>query len=219
MTYFWTEDERDYLRNNYKDLSVAEISNHLGRSISAVRSQAIHLNLLKRNWSDDEISYLKENWGNVSIPEISKHLNRTEQAIMQKANKIGLNGFLESGYKYVTRYYLSKALGRSMCDSYANISYIQNRGLPTHTKRVRKHSFVVVYLDEWWEWAEANQSFLDFSKFEKYALGPEPEWVAAKRSRDIKMRMRYKKNTVDAIRRCAPCEMCQVAEIYISAVI
>lgn len=39
-------------------------------------------------------------------------------------------------------------------------------------------------MDEFWEWAERNRSFIDFSKMEPLALGAEPDWVAQQRKID-----------------------------------
>lgn len=36
------------------------------------------------------------------------------------------------------------------------------------------------------QWTEKNKSLLDFSRFEKYALGAEPDWVDMKRKADYK---------------------------------
>lgn len=134
-------------------------------------------------WTSEETEYLRENWGNVSMDSISKHLNRTKVAIQLRASRLGLGPFLDNGYKYVTRHALLVALGYKS-DSYKKISWIQNRGLKTHRIKVKNQSFDVIYLNEFWKWAYENQYFLDFSKFEKYALGPEPKWVSNKRKND-----------------------------------
>lgn len=189
----WTEADDNYLRKNHGVLSNDEIAKHLGRTKEAIHLHVNKLRLSKRNWSEEEIEYLKEFWGNKSIPSIAAHLNRSEEAVELKASKLKLGRFLSSGDLYVTKFFLLKAIGHGCSAGYADISYIQNRGLPTHRIKVKTKSFDVVYLDEWWKWAEANKGFLDFSKFEKYALGPEPKWVAAKRKHDIQMSMRYLK--------------------------
>lgn len=187
----WTEADDNYLRENFGVLSKAEIAENLGRTPEAVKLRIYKFRLSKRNWSEEDIEYLKESWGNKSVPVIAAHLHRSEEAIKLKVSKLGLGRFLDSGDRYVTKFFLCKAIGHASSQSYVNISYIQNRGLPTHKIKRNKQTFEVVYLDEWWKWAKQNQSFLDFSKFEKYALGPEPKWVAAKRSHDIKYDMRY----------------------------
>lgn len=62
---------------------------------------------------------------------------------------------------------------------------IKGSGLPIHTKKVINHRFQVVYIDEFWEWAERNRSFIDFSKIEPLILGEEPEWVKEQRKNDF----------------------------------
>ena len=52
-------------------------------------------------------------------------------------------------------------------------------------KKVNRCSFRVVYIDEFWEWAERYRSFIDFSKMEPLALGEEPDWVAEQRKKDF----------------------------------
>lgn len=68
--------------------------------------------------------------------------------------------------------------------SYKPESWVKKRGLPVHTKRVDNNRFRVVYLDEFWAWAEQNRSFLDFSKMEPLILGKEPDWVVQQRRID-----------------------------------
>ena len=149
---------------------------------------------LGRKWTKEEEEYLQEAWGNKSVPCIANYLKRSTDAIVVRANRLKLPPFLQCGDDYVTKHFLLEAIGRRGSNGYINTSYIQNRGLPTHRIKRRNQSFEVIYIDEFWEWAEKNQSFLDFSKFEKYALGPEPDWVARKRRSDFIRSQRYKKS-------------------------
>ena len=194
MNTKWSAAEDNFLREKYGVLSKAEIAQHLGRTPEAVKLRIYKFRLSKRNWSEEDIEYLKESWGNKSVPTIAAHLHRSEEAIKLKVSKLKLGNFLQNGDRYVTKHYLCQALGYGGGTSgYMTISFIENRGLPTHKQKVSTQTFDVVYIDEFWKWAEKNKSFLNFSKFEKYALGPEPKWVAAKRSHDVKMSERYKK--------------------------
>lgn len=58
--------------------------------------------------------------------------------------------------------------------------------MPVNNKKVINNTFKIIYLDEFWKWAEKNRSFLDFSKMEPLALGKEPEWVNEQRKKDYK---------------------------------
>ena len=145
---------------------------------------------LRRNWTKQEEEYLIENWGTLSVGTIAKNLNRSENAVVVRKCRLGLGSFLESG-DYITWNQLHIALGIGTADVYKMISWVRNRGFPIHTKRVNNNSFKVVYLDEWWVWAEKNRDFLDFSKFEENLLGKEPQWVKEKRRHDVEKNHKY----------------------------
>ena len=145
---------------------------------------------LRRNWTKQEEEYLIENWGTLSVGTIAKNLNRSENAVIVRKCRLGLGSFLESG-EYITWNQLHIALGIGTADVYKMISWVRNRGFPIHTKRVNNNSFKVVYLDEWWVWAEKNRDFLDFSKFDENLLGKEPQWVKEKRRHDVEKKHKY----------------------------
>ena len=122
----------------------------------------------------------------MTVAGLCKKLNRSKNAVMVKVNRLGLPPYLESG-EYITMRQLILALGYSgSSDSYKIKSWIQNRGFPVRNKRHTKKVVRVVFLDEFWKWAEKNRSFLDFSKMEPLALGEEPDWLAEQRRKDFK---------------------------------
>lgn len=139
----------------------------------------------KPNWTPEEEAYLQDKWGTVSIPAIANKLGRSVNAVKVRAQRLGLGPVLMGG-DYITLNQLHLAITGSVGGSgYVIKSWAKNRGLPVHTKKVINNSFKVVYLDEFWEWAEKNRSFIDFSKMEPLALGEEPAWVAEQRRNDF----------------------------------
>lgn len=145
-----------------------------------------------RRWTKEEFDYLIDNWGTVSIKTISKKLNRTEKAIDAKAYILGLGKQIESG-EYVTVSELFKALGYTQFDTYKVTSWVKNRKFPVKHKTLRKRKFKVIHIDDFWKWAEKNKNFVDFSRFTRYGLGKEPDWVEDKRQNDI-LESKYKKS-------------------------
>ena len=139
-----------------------------------------------RTWTADELDYLAEKWGVIRPAKIGEKLGRSEGAVVQKASKLGLGPFLEAGGYVSLNQLLIAVTGTNAAYSYKMKSWVENRGLPVHTKRYRKNSWRVVYLDKFWKWAEKNKAFLDFSKMEPLALGAEPDWVAEQRRRDTR---------------------------------
>ena len=139
-----------------------------------------------KNWSANDESYLQENWGKYSIPSLAKQLGRTVNAVKVRAQRLGLGPALMGGDYITLNQLLIAVKGTNAGGNYTMKSWVQNRGLPVHTKKVINNSFRVVYLDEFWEWAEKNRSFIDFSKMEPLTLGAEPEWVTEQRKKDFR---------------------------------
>ncbi len=138
-----------------------------------------------RKWTPEEIEYLSSNWGTVSYSGICRKLGRSEQSIRQKAYKLGLGPFIECG-DYVTLHQVSMALGFGWSSDKYFVRSWGRRGCPIRNKRRGRASIRVIFLDDFWKWAEKNRSFLDFSKMAPLALGKEPPWVAAQREKDRK---------------------------------
>lgn len=138
-----------------------------------------------RNWTPEEEAWLSDNWGHLTVTGICKKLNRSRNAIMVRVNRLGLPPYFDSG-EYVTMHQLVLALGYRASDGYKVKSWIQNRGFPVKNKRHTEKVVRVVYLEDFWKWAEKNRSFLDFSHMEPLALGEEPDWVAQQRKKDAK---------------------------------
>jgi hypothetical protein len=140
---------------------------------------------LGRGWTDEEEALLSDMWGEKTIGTISRRLGRTRNAVIVRKNRLGLGAFTQCG-DYVTLNELYRTLYGRNISSYEITSWIRNRNFPVRYRRVEKNRFRVVNIDEFWEWAERNSGFLDFTKFEKHSLGAEPEWVDAKRRADRK---------------------------------
>lgn len=146
----------------------------------------------KPNWSKEELDYLMDNWGKRSLHALSAHLGRSEAATKLRVSRLGLGAFLEAG-EYISFNELIKVLGREKSSTYMSISWIKKRGFPVKYKHVDKSRFKVVYLTDFWKWAERNRSFVDFSKFEENSLGAEPDWVKEQRKVDQEKSMMIKK--------------------------
>lgn len=147
-----------------------------------------------RKWTKEDEAYLSDNWGHVSVPGLCEKLNRSKSAILIRVQRLGLPPFLDSG-EYITLNQLIQAVtGSETSYSYKMKSWVENRGLPVHNKRNSQCTFRVVYIDEFWKWAEKNKGFLDFSKMEPLILGKEPDWVAEQRRQDYKSNANYRKD-------------------------
>ncbi len=190
----WSEAEDAYIREHWKDQTDEQTGEALGRAPHACYQRGVSMGLYRRSawelghrtWTPEEISYLKENWGHVTIGSMSKHLKRTVNSINCMKNRLGLGAYLDSG-DYVTFNQLITAVcGTNAGGGYkASHSWVKNRKMPVHNKMIHRKRVRVVYLEEFWEWAEKNRSFIDFSKMEPLALGMEPDWVPEQRRKDF----------------------------------
>lgn len=136
-----------------------------------------------KSWSKEELELLEDKWGSVSIPQIAKLLGRTINSIKCKAYKIGPERFIDQG-EYVTFNKFIKAIGYS-----GGYSYLEKRLLkldfPMKHKKSIKLNYKVVYLKDFWKWAEKHKHDISFAKFERGMLGEEPSWVQEKRKADL----------------------------------
>lgn len=139
-----------------------------------------------RRWTEKEIEYLSSKWGNMPIEKIAKNLNRSVTAVFIKKNRLGLSRYTDSNDCYIPKNTLFEIVFRKGA-SYMATSAIKNRGLKIHkVKRSKKFTYEGIDVNEFFDWAYENRYYLDFSNFEKYGLGPEPEWVDIKRRQDIR---------------------------------
>ena len=136
-----------------------------------------------KTWTKEELEFLEDKWGTVSIPHIAKILDKTVNSIKCKAYRIGLERFIDQG-EYVTFNKFIKAIGYS-----GSYSYLEERLLklsfPMKHKKSINMRYKVVYIKDFWEWAEKHKQDISFAKFEKGIIGEEPSWVEEKRKADL----------------------------------
>lgn len=190
----WTEPDKEYLIAHKDSMTDSEIAVALGRSVESVGAMRRKLNGSKnRRWTPEEEEILRTFWGTMTMQGLCKKLDRSRNAIMVRIQKLGLPPYLESG-DYITINQLHKAFCGTNFSTYQLKSWVNDRGMPIHNKRRGKNTYRVIYLDEFWEWAEKHRSFLDFSKLEPLALGKEPAWVVEQRHKDFRANALQRKN-------------------------
>lgn len=112
---------------------------------------------------------------------IAKNLGRSYNAVLQKAQKLGLGDSLNH-IDGITISQLSQVLNTH----YGILkNWIDKYDMPAKQIRLTKEKRVwYIKYDDFWKWAEKNKHMLDFSRLERLALGPEPDWVEEKRKAD-----------------------------------
>lgn len=74
----WTEQDLQYLRNNYQTMTAEQIANHLGRTRAAVAGKAEKLGLKKdlrcpsgEKWTPEQDQYIRDHWLELGDEEIA----------------------------------------------------------------------------------------------------------------------------------------------------
>lgn len=136
-----------------------------------------------KRWTREEKQYLEDNWGTYSIQTLAKNLERSENSVLMMKERLRLGRFLDNG-EYVTYSQLLQAIYGIKGAGNAYRLPKKEKNFPIRKKRVRNQNFKVVYLNDFWKWAEENKRLIDFSKMEENILGKEPNWVKRKRRID-----------------------------------
>jgi len=140
-------------------------------------------------WSKYEEDYLQEKWGAVSIATIAKNLGRSVYGVKLKAQRLGLKRFIHSG-EHITLSQLCQVLKISY--STWSMGKYKKLNMPVKRKKVINESVRILYMRDFWKWAEQHKMAVDFSRFEPGELGPEPMWVQDKRKADMEAK-KYKR--------------------------
>lgn len=136
----WTEEEIEYLIENYSDNKSEDLSKKINRSCSAIYRKGRELGLSKskkhisnmtsiRNkmvsekWSDDEINFLIENYPNNKNKDLSKKMNRSLDSINRKSSSLGLKKTKEHKSKILSE--RNKIIGRDL--TYDRLKKIASR--------------------------------------------------------------------------------------------
>lgn len=135
-----------------------------------------------KNWAADELEYLESNWGQRSITAIAEHLGRSVNAVRIIAQRHGLTRWLHSG-EFITLNQLMIALGKGKVYTFQRELWLQN-GFPLKHRKAVCMNYNIVYLEDFWAWAEQHKNLIDLSLVEPLSLGQEPMWAEAKRKTD-----------------------------------
>lgn len=124
----WTDEENQYLVDNYIESTSEEMAKHLKRTIHSINAQKDNLGLVRhKSWTNDEIKFLKENYLKMEYLEIGKILHRTDSAVRAKCFDLDLYkkekpweeweyDFVRNNYMEMSKNEISEILNRT-CDA------------------------------------------------------------------------------------------------------
>lgn len=197
----WSEEEDNYIINNYRVLTVDEISERLGRTVYAIRKRALALGVTNEisRWSIEEMEFLNDNWGILNLNTIARKLNRSRNSILLKAHQMSLRGQAAANGVYLTPNDVSNILGINIRTLY---SWIWNGSLGHRKFKVGKKSKYQIAVEDFCEFIEKHQDKWNSQKADMLQLksyyasyfiarnntvtirGEMPKWMAEKIERD-----------------------------------
>ena len=87
----WSNEDKEYLRQHFRDKKLKEIAKTLGRSEYSVYNMAQKLKLrVSRRWTEKEDNYLRDRAGSMELKLIAKQLFRTISAVRERCGKLGI---------------------------------------------------------------------------------------------------------------------------------
>ncbi len=119
----WTDEEDDYIKNNYKKLSDEDLANTLKTSEVLISRRRSALGLTHR-WTKEERDFIKQNYESMSDEEIGEVLGRTRGAVCGTRISLGIERkdyifnkeeehFIRINYKEMTDKEIGLKLGKN----------------------------------------------------------------------------------------------------------
>jgi hypothetical protein len=168
----WSEEEEEFLRDNYKDYTDKELAEKINkefdqnRSSKSIKSKRGNLTLRKEKtvkntkWTTEQVKFLKNNYSQFSNKKLVKlfnkefNLERSRSSIQNKGHKMGLEKedwwgkkteeFLKENYSKINNKKLTKIF---------NNKFNYNRDRKTITAKANRMGLVK---DNWWEEKEVE---------------------------------------------------------------
>lgn len=95
MAKRWTQEEEDFLKNNYKTMSYQEIGLFLGKKTTQVKQKRETLGLcgknIKERFTKEELDFVSNNYPQISIKNIAEKLEIKQKRVRSIIEKIKIN--------------------------------------------------------------------------------------------------------------------------------
>lgn len=126
---------------------------------------------MRREWTEEEVAYLEKFYEKRGVDFIAKKLKRTLHSVKRKAQKLGYNA-------YVCEDLYVKMVAKCFdCDSRVINRWIDNYGLPCRIVKRGQATCKLISAKAFWKWAKDHKELIPWSKYERFTILPEPEWV------------------------------------------
>lgn len=126
---------------------------------------------MRKEWSQKEERYVERYYLKQPMSVTAKYLGRSVSSVQHKALKMGLNHYA-SGINAKT---LAKCFS---VDVSVVLRWIKKFDLPCRKVVCSNQTRYVIDEIAFWKWAKNNQSIINWKKYQRNSILPEPDWVA-----------------------------------------
>ena len=141
---------------------------------------------MRREWTKQEESYMEKKYLKQPVEETAYRLNRSISSVEHKASRMKLNHYTD-GLNART---VANCFG---VDTRVVIRWINKFELPCRKVECSNQTRYIIENDEFWKWAEQHKEIINWSKYERMSLFPEPKWLydTIKNYKTVKTRQKY----------------------------
>ena len=173
----WTEEEIEFLKENYKNMNNKEIAKNLNRSETAVNNKLFIMNLCKKKWSKTEMEFLENN-AERGDKYLAKRLNRSISSIRSKRRRMRI-----TTYKDLS----AREVGEILKTDTKTIIRWKKIGLKMRKNNPKKlYSPYKIKMKDLLKFLKENQDLWNANNVDLYGLGKEEQWIIDKRKEDYK---------------------------------
>lgn len=173
----WTEEQEEYLRENYRKKGPAHCAEYIGKSVASIWRKANKMDLNSgRYFTEKERKYIEKNIGKVALRDMAKRTGHTYDAIRIYISR---NGFA----------HVSSTNNRMTIREFSRLLNIDDQTIrKTYAKYglqiTKAGKFCTVDIDEAVEWLRTHPERWDASKCEKWFFN-RYAWFEEKRKADF----------------------------------
>ena len=125
---------------------------------------------MRREWTEWEVRYLEKKYVGQPVEKTAKKLNRTINSVKRKAAKLDLNHYTN----FLSAKVVAKCFGS---DVSVVIRWINKFDLSCKKVICGNQTRYLIENEKFWKWAENNKNIINWGKYERQSLLPEPDWL------------------------------------------
>lgn len=125
---------------------------------------------MRREWTEWEVKYLEKKYVGQPVERTARKLNRSINSVKRKAAKLDLNHY--------TNFLSAKVVAKCFnVDTKVVIRWIDKFDLPCKKVVCSNQTRYLIEGSKFWKWAENNKDIINWSKYERMSILPEPKWL------------------------------------------